>query len=99
MSALGRSCAGVGSALITIVTVIAVAAIGNFALGKSDDNVIKAYLSQAYDDERIEGYVAKLDEAGNTTGDVLKINRGVNISVSASSKEQSGETSFNKYAV
>ena len=95
MSALGRSCAGVGSALITIVTVIAVAAIGNFALGKSDDNVIKAYLSQAYDDERIEGYVAKLDEAGNTTGDVLKINRGVNISVSASSKEQSGETSFN----
>ena len=103
MSALGRSCAGVGSAIITIVTVLAVAAIGNFALGKSTDNEIKAYLSQAYENERIEGYVAELDEAGNTTGNVIKINRGVNITVTASSKEQNMETAFNnsncKYSV
>ena len=95
MSALGRSCAGVGSAIVTIVTVLAVAAIGNFALGKSNDNVVKAYLSQAYEDERIEAYVAELDEAGNTTGNVFKILCGVNINVTASSKEQSQETAFN----
>jgi Na+/melibiose symporter-like transporter len=103
MSALGRSCAGVGSAIITIVTVLAVAAIGNFALGKSNDNVIKSYLSQAYENERIEGYVVELDEAGNTTGNVIKINRGVNIHVNAKDKEHSGETAFNnsncKYSV
>lgn len=34
LSALARSCAGVGSALITIVTVIAVAAIGKFFAGE-----------------------------------------------------------------
>lgn len=33
MSALGRSCAGVGSALITVVTVIAVAALGKMIAG------------------------------------------------------------------
>lgn len=33
MSALGRSCAGVGSALITVVTVIGVAALGKLILG------------------------------------------------------------------
>ena len=103
MSALGRSCAGVGSAIITIVTVLAVAAIGNFALGKSNDNVVKSYLSQAYENERIEAYVVELDEAGNTTGNVIKIARGVNIHVNAKEKEHSGETAFNnsncKYSV
>ena len=37
MSALGRSCAGVGSALVTIVTVLAVSALGKLAGGAGAD--------------------------------------------------------------
>ena len=95
MSALGRSCAGVGSAIITIITIIAVPVIGNFALGKSNDNVIKSYINAAYESERIEAYVAELDEAGNSTGNIIKMNSLIIIDVNASAKEHETETAFN----
>ena len=95
MSALGRSCAGVGSAIITIITIIAVPVIGNFALGKSNDNVIKSYINAFYESERIEAYVAELDEAGNSTGNIIKMNRLIIIDVNASAKEHETETAFN----
>ena len=93
MSALGRSCAGVGSAIITIVTVLAVAAIGNFALSKTNDNVSKQF-NNTFDYDGVSAYAAELDEAGNTTGNVKEI-RHVIINVKASAKEFENETSFN----
>ncbi len=42
MSALGRTCAGIGSALVTIVTVLAVSALGKLAAGTgADGNTIE----------------------------------------------------------
>ena len=93
MSALGRSCAGVGSAIITIITVLAVAAIGNFALSKTNDNVTKQF-NNTFDYDGVSAYVAELDEAGNTTGNVKEISH-VKIDVKASAKEFENETSFN----
>ena len=96
MSALGRSCAGVGSAIVTIVTVLAVAALGNIALGKSNDNITNQYSD-------VTVYAIELDEAGSTTGNIKEINGNKNIEVTASKKEFQGETSFNqsncKYAL
>ena len=89
MSALGRSCAGVGSAIVTIVTVLAVAALGNIALGKSNDNITNQYSD-------VTVYAIELDEAGSTTGNIKEINGNKNIEVTASKKEFQGETSFNQ---
>ena len=93
MSALGRSCAGVGSAIITIVTVLAVAAIGNFALGRTNNNVAKQF-NNTFDYDGVTAYVAELDEAGNTTGNVKEIAHN-QIDIKAASKEFENETSFN----
>ena len=89
MSALGRSCAGVGSAIVTIVTVLAVAALGNIALGKSNDNITNQYSD-------VTVYAIELDEAGSTTGNIKEINGNKNIEVTASKKEFQVETSFNQ---
>ncbi len=89
MSALGRSCAGVGSAIVTIVTVLAVAALGNIALGKSNDNITNQYSD-------VTVYAIELDEAGSTTGNIKEINGNKKIEVTASKKEFQGETSFNQ---
>ena len=89
MSALGRSCAGVGSAIVTIVTVLAVAALGTIALGKSNDNITNQYSD-------VTVYAIELDEAGSTTGNIKEINGNKNIEVTASKKEFQGETSFNQ---
>ena len=61
LSALARSCAGVGSALITIVTVMAVSFLGNALAGKAtntttvsyntSDNGIKAYVVDYFHDD------------------------------------------------
>ena len=93
MSALGRSCAGVGSAIITIITVLAVAAIGNFALGKTNNNVAKQF-NNTFDYDGVTAYVAELDEAGNTTGNVKEIAHN-QIDIKAAAKEFERETSFN----
>ena len=63
MSALGRTCAGVGSAIVTILTVLAVSALGNAAVGKSADNQTQCL-------DRVTAYLVELDETGTATGRV-----------------------------
>ncbi len=89
MSALGRSCAGVGSAIITIVTVLAVAAIGNLALGKSDNNLSKEFTD-------VTAYAIEMDETGAATGNVKEISGNMHLYISANKYEFGGETSFNQ---
>lgn len=70
LSALARSCAGVGSAIITIVTVMAVAALGTLAASKSDDNIVKVYSGKTHS---INYYVACRDEDGNPTDNYMQM--------------------------
>ena len=67
LSALGRSCAGVGSALVTVLTVMAVAAIGSSLTAKSQTNITKQFTSA---DTKIATYVIRLDDDGNPASDV-----------------------------
>lgn len=70
LSALARSCAGVGSAIITIVTVMAVAALGTLAASKSDDNIVKVYSGKTHS---LNYYVACWDEDGNPTDNYMQM--------------------------
>ena len=63
MSALGRTCAGVGSAIVTIITVLAVSALGNAAVGKSTDNQTRSF-------DSVVTYLVEMDETGAATGNV-----------------------------
>lgn len=64
LSALARSCAGVGSAIITIVTVMAVAALGSKAAASSTDKT-----NMIYDvtNSKFDCYVIERDADGNAT--------------------------------
>ena len=64
LSALARSCAGVGSAIVTILTVMCVAALGNTFAGKNSDNNTVTYSS---DTKAFTSYVVLLDGEGNAT--------------------------------
>ena len=88
MSALGRSCAGVGSAIITIVTVLAVAAIGNLALGKSDNSVTETY-------RNVKAFIVEMDETGAATGKIEEIASGKRVIVKAEKNEFKDEFTFN----
>ena len=66
MSALGRTCAGVGSALVTVVTVMAVSILGNLAVGKSENNITNKL-------NNVTTYVVEMDETGAATGNVKTI--------------------------
>ena len=67
LSALGRSCAGVGSALVTVLTVMAVTAIGSTITSKSQTNITRQFTSA---DTKITTYVISLDKDGNPTSEV-----------------------------
>ena len=69
LSALGRSCAGVGSAIVTILTVMAVTAIGTSLTAKSTTNITKQFTS---DSTKINAYVIELDSDGNPTSNVIE---------------------------
>ena len=69
LSALARSCAGVGSAIITVITVIAVSAIGTALVAKSTSNITKEYSTA---DTDISVYVIEQDNDGNPTSNVLE---------------------------
>ncbi len=64
LSALARSCAGVGSALVTIVTVMAVAALGSKAAASSSENILKTFDSS---NTKFDVYVIERDVDGNPT--------------------------------
>ena len=86
MSALGRTCAGVGSAIVTIVTVMAVAAIGGAASGRSIDHTVTL--------KDVSVTAAQLDDAGNTTGKVTELKGTHSITVSANSDELGKPTAY-----
>ena len=75
LSALARSCAGVGSAVVTIITVMAVSAIGTAMTGKSSDNITKTYDSAGIN---ISAYVIQLDDDSNSTSNVKDYLQGNN---------------------
>ena len=89
MSALGRTCAGVGSAIITIVTILSVNAIGHAAVGKSTDNVTLGLTD-------LKVYVAELDEASVPTGNVKLLSGAQKINITADKKQFETETSFSQ---
>ncbi|SCW63815.1 MFS/sugar transport protein [Ruminococcaceae bacterium YRB3002] len=64
LSALARSCAGVGSAIVTIITVMAVAAIGGALADKRTNASTVAFDSAS---NGIMTYVVEIDENGNPT--------------------------------
>lgn len=88
MSALGRTCAGVGSAIITVVTVITVAFLGNMAAGKSADR-------QTISLPETSVQIVKLDQAGAPTGDITELTSESVVNVTANKKEFADSTSFN----
>lgn len=69
LSALARSCAGVGSAIITIITVMAVTAIGSALTAKSTTNITKTFDSSG---TAIHTYVIELDKDGNPSANVIE---------------------------
>ena len=70
LSAMARSCAGVGSAIITIITVMAVSALGNMSLSRGTDTIEKQISS---DTVAMNVYVVQRDEAGEPTDQVLPL--------------------------
>ena len=93
LSALGRSCAGVGSAIVTIVTVMAVTAMGNALNANSTTNITKSFTSA---DTSFSTYVIELDEDGNPTSNVLdRSAASVYVNITGSSRAFSGAYVFN----
>ena len=70
LSALARSCAGVGSAIITIITVMTVAALGTKAAAGSGDNITKTFDNTNTD---FDVYIVALDADGNATSDTEEL--------------------------
>ena len=84
LSALARSCAGVGSAIITIVTVMAVAALGTKAAAQNTDNVTKVF---DLTNTEFTYYVVERDADGNATSNRTELDGGaVRLSVTATPK-------------
>lgn len=95
LSALGRSCAGVGSAIVTILTVMAVTAIGSSLTAKSTTNITKQFSS---DNTKINTYVIELDKDGNPTSNVIEYAEDMtDVSVTITGSERAFEDvySFN----
>jgi Na+/melibiose symporter-like transporter len=102
LSALGRSCAGVGSALVTVLTVMAVTAIGSSLTAKSTANITKQFSTA---DTKINTYVIELDKDGNPTSNVTEYaadKQDVSVAIVGSGKAFEDVYSFNdsntKYA-
>ena len=84
LSALARSCAGVGSAIITIVTVMAVAALGSKMAAGSADNINRIYDNS---NTTFEVTVIERDADGNPTSNMIFLDdANVTLSVTATQK-------------
>ena len=95
LSALARSCAGVGSALITIFTVMAVSGLGSALTVNSTDNITKTFSSADMD---IRTYVIEMDSDGNATSNVIEYDKDktdVTVSVTGPEKAFSSVYVFN----
>ena len=67
LSALARSCAGVGSAIVTVITVMSVAFLGNALLEKKTNPTTVTFDSA---NNGISAYVVELDKDGNPSSRV-----------------------------
>ncbi len=84
LSALARSCAGVGSAVITIITVMAVAALGSKAAASSTDKIEQSFNSA---DTKFTCYAIERDADGNATSNKIEFaDANVEVNVSGPSK-------------
>ena len=95
LSALARSCAGVGSAIITIITVMAVAGIGSSLAAKNTANITKQFTSS---DIYINTYVIELDKDGNPSSNVIEYSQDktdVEVKITGSERAFSGAYVFN----
>ena len=95
LSALARSCAGVGSAVVTIITVMAVSAMGTSLAAKSANNITKQITSA---DTAISTFVIELDADGNPTSNVIEYEKDktdVSVSVTGSERAFEGAYVFN----
>jgi len=95
LSALARSCAGVGSAVVTIITVMAVSALGTSLAAKSANNITKQITSA---DTAISTFVIELDADGNPTSNVIEYEKDktdVSVSVTGSERAFEGAYVFN----
>ncbi len=86
LSALARSCAGVGSAIVTIVTVMAVSSIGTAVNNSSNTNVTVGY-------DNVQAYVIEMDEAGVATSNILELTTPATVNVTADNSEIGDNTS------
>ena len=94
LSALARTCAGVGSALITIITVISVSAIGSAAAGNSE-----AVSFSTANGNNLKAYVVEVDERKAETGNVLELDSNkasIDIALTASDEEKEGAVSYSE---
>lgn len=69
LSALARSCAGVGSALVTIITVMAVTMLGGYFASNSTDNITNTFDAS---NKNYIAYVIERDADGNPTSNVVE---------------------------
>ena len=84
LSALARTCAGVGSAIVTIITVMAVTAIGTSVSNKNSDNLTVQFAS---DFGNVTANIIEIDDADAATGNELLYRDNITLSVIADSKE------------
>lgn len=90
LSAMARSCAGVGSAIITVVTVIAVSVLGNtFSAKNADYKTLNIGTQTAVT-------VVELDETGAATGQTLELTGSKNVSVTANATDYEQSFYFNE---
>ena len=84
LSALARSCAGVGSAIVTIITVMAVTAIGTAVSDKNTDKMTMQYSSEV---GGVVVNIIEIDDQDAATGNEINYVDGIVISVTANSDE------------
>ena len=84
LSALARSCAGVGSAIVTIITVMAVASLGTAMADKKSDYLTVEYSS---DTANVSMQVVEIDNYDAATGNEFTVADGVAVKVTADKKE------------
>ncbi len=92
LSALARTCAGVGSAIITIITVMAVTSIGSAMAAKTTD-----LATINLNDYQTTVYVTERNDAQVPTGNMVEITDGVgDITIAADQSEFDEAITFNQ---
>ncbi len=84
LSALARSCAGVGSAIVTIITVMAVTSIGTAMDNSKGDKMSMQFASEV---GGVAVNIIEIDDSDAATGNELVYVDGVSIKVTANSDE------------